>query len=62
MGVGWRLTVDSITSQFNSGLLLALLGRAFLGFVYGKQQLHAIMASGTSISPHCKFQLSSDTW
>jgi hypothetical protein len=26
MGVGWRLTVDSFMSQFNSGLLLALPG------------------------------------
>jgi hypothetical protein len=31
MGVGWRLTVDSFMSQFNSGLLLALPGSCFPG-------------------------------
>jgi hypothetical protein len=62
MGVGWSLIVDSFMSQFNSGLLLALPGRVCLGFVYAKQQLHAVMAFGTSISPYYNVQLSSDIW
>jgi hypothetical protein len=53
--------VDSFMSQINS-VFYWRFGSGFFGVLYGKQQLHAAMAFGTSISPHYKVQLSSDTW
>ena len=54
--------MDSFMSQINSGFLLALPGRASLGFCMENNNCTQKWLLGLLFRPYCKVQLSSDTW